>query len=921
MKNKIITLLSVFCFASTLFSQKLTLKIHDEENKPLEYASALVLSVKDSSMIEFGLSDRSGLVKFENQKPKSFLLQVTFLGYVTHWQKIDLEADPALDLGTIQMKKSSTQLDVIEVTDYVSPVVFGKDTIQYNAAAFNIKPGDMVEDLLKKLPGVEAERDGTFKAMGEKVENVLVNGKEFFGKDTRIATKNIDADAIDKVQVFDRTSDRADFTGVDDGVRERSINLKLKKDRSIGSFGNSEAGYGTDNRYKIRTNLNKFTDKMRASFIGSANNVNEENFSLNDYQGFMGGIGGLMGGGGPMNLGMLQNMGGMSGLGPQQGIKNIFTSGLNLTSDLTPKTTLESSLFFNYLKHDLNVNTLRENLTPNLVFNTVSNSEQVNKNLSGSYTLRTVSKIDSMKRFTFRSNGTYGGNNAMSQSFSQSIREGKIINQTDGTRDVEGLNYSFNFDALYLQNLRSKKGRNYSVNGTATLTQNDDDGLLKSLNNIYLPTSFVNNLIQNQLGTNSGNSFRGQFTFTEPLSKKSYLEPRISLSNMNNRTNTDFFDIINDNPILNKLLSTSFTRDYLQQNYGLSYIYNLRDFNLNLSTRYQYSVLNGTSNFIEKPIRNPFYAILPSAYLRYQIGTSENITFNYNSSLNEPQLIQLQPVVNNANPLSIYKGNPSLGAETNHRASMYYSKYDAFNQRMYSAQIATSYTQNKIINDLSFTEALTRITTPINIPWESTTNGKLEFESPIKPLRIKSKMAVKGAYNKGFASINNLEEDIQRWSYGYNFSIENRNKKFIDVIAGYRFNYSDSKLASTETQNQTIKDQTLFSELSLNFKDKVTFKTNFDYTVFKPSTEATTTTFPLWTMSASTFVTKDKKLRATLSAFDLLNQNLGFATSSQLNFTNTTRYNVLTRYVMVSLSYNLKGHKKSGIQVISREVE
>jgi hypothetical protein len=152
MKNKIITLISVFCFASTLLSQKLTLKIYDEENKPLEYASVLALSVKDSSMIEFGLSDRSGLVKLENQKPKSFLLQVTFLGYVTHWQKIDLEANPSLDLGIIQMQKSSTQLEVIEVTDYVSPVVFGKDTIQYNAAAFNIKPGDMVEDLLKKLP-------------------------------------------------------------------------------------------------------------------------------------------------------------------------------------------------------------------------------------------------------------------------------------------------------------------------------------------------------------------------------------------------------------------------------------------------------------------------------------------------------------------------------------------------------------------------------------------------------------------------------------------------------------------------------------------------------------------------------------------------------------------------------------------------
>jgi hypothetical protein len=916
--HRIISVLLCLLFIQFSYGQKLTLRVVDEENKPLEYASVLALNEKDSTMIEFGLTDRSGMVKLENQKPKSFLIQITFLGYETYWQKIN-EDNQIQDLGTIKMIKSSTALDVIEITDFINPVVFGKDTIQYNAAAFNIKPGDMVEDLLKKLPGVEAERDGTFKAMGEKVQNVLVNGKEFFGKDTRIATKNLDADAVEKVQVFDRTSDRSDFTGVDDGVRERSINLKLKKDRSIGSFGNTEAGYGSDNRFKIKSNLNKFTEKVRASLIGSANNINEENFSLSDYLGFMGGIGALLEGNGPASLGMLQNMGGLSGLGPQQGVKKIISGGLNLSSDLTSKTSLESSIFLNHLKHDLSINTLSENLTPGLTFNTFSKSDQTNSNVSGSYNLRTVTKIDSMKRFTFRSNGTYGTNNTMSNAFSQSIRAENIINQSEGNREVDGSNYSFNFDALYLQKLNNK-GRNFSLNGVTTLTRNNDDGLLKAINNIYLPTSIVNNILQNQIGSNNGFSFRTQFTFTEPLTKKSYLEPKISFSNINNRTLSDFYDIINENPVLNQLLSAYFDRDYLQQNYGLSYLYNQSNFNLNLSSRYQHSVISGSTNLSEKPIRTPFSAILPSAYMRYQMGTSENLTFNYNANLTEPQLTQLQPAINNANPLAIYKGNPNLNAETNHRATLYYSKYEAFNQRMYSAQISGTYSYNKIINDLTFNESLVRITSPVNTPSEWTTNGKLEFESPFKPFKIKTKSAVRGAMNKGFASINNQRENVERWSYGYSFSVENRNKKVVDLLVGYRYNFSDSRLENTPSQNQTIKDQTIFSEFSLNLKDKVIFKSNFDYMVYQPSTEIKATAIPLWTMSISSFITKDKKLRATLSGYDLLNQNLGFITSSQLNFTNTTRFNVLTRYAMVSLSYNLKGHKKSGIEVIKTSI-
>lgn len=301
------------------------------------------------------------------------------------------------------------------------------------------------------------------------------------------------------------------------------------------------------------------------------------------------------------------------------------------------------------------------------------------------------------------------------------------------------------------------------------------------------------------------------------------------------------------------------------------------------------------------------------------MGTSENFSINYNANLSEPQLIQLQPAVNNANPLSIYKGNPELNAEINHRASAFYSKYEAFNQRMISAQLSAVYSHNKIINDLTFDpQSLVRTTSPVNIPYEWTTNGKVEFETPVKPLKVKAKTNVRGALNKGYASINSNVEDVSRWSYGLTASLENRFKKIFDIMVGYRHNYSASKLESNSTQNQTITDQSVFSELSITVKDKIVFKSDFDYTAYQPSTESEVTSVPLWTMSVSSFITKNRKLRATLSGFDILNKNIGFVTSSQLNYTNTSRFNVLTRYFMLSLSYNLKGHKDSDIQIINK---
>jgi len=903
-----------FIFSTQILAQNISGKILDEENHPLEYASIVLLNAADSSMLEFSHSNRKGEFSIISNNSVDQVLQISFLGYETVWIPI-IKTENDNKLEPISLKVSSHTLDEIEIKDYISPMSFGKDTIQYNAAAFKNKPGDVVEDLLRKLPGVEVERDGSVKALGEKVQNVLVDGKEFFGKDTKIATKNLDADAIDKIQVFDRKSDRSEFTGIDDGHKERSINLKLKEDKKIGYFGTTELAGGTEGRYKARANINQFRNNLRTSFIGLANNINEQNFSINDYIEFMGGIGALMSGsGGRFTIDLNQNSGLPIGLDNNQGIQNSLAAGLNLNSDFSKKTSLEASVFGNHFKNDLLRHSTQENLLPENLFTTDSRENQISGNSSGSYSLRLKSKFDSTQNLILKSSGSFGLNRINSQAdvkildFSQTL-----LNENNNDFNLNEANFRILCDFLW-QKKTKKQGRTYSFNGMVNFSKNNSESKIASFYKIYAPLNQTNQLLQNQFGLDDGFYFKMEGSYTEPLGKKQYLEIRSSLANQNNKTSSDYYDIVNDLPIHNLLLSNLYQRDYSQRNFGINYNLTREKYNLSIGSRFKHSTLNGIVQEAQNKIQTNFQAILPTAYFTYRFGLSENINFNYFSELNEPSLQQLQPVVNNSNPLSVFIGNPKLRPEQLHNANLSYMRYSAFNFTMFYASLQLNYTHDKISESLNIDSSLVRLYTPVNVKNESTFSGRMEYDTPIRPLKIKARMILRGNYNQNITVINDEHIQTQRLGYGFNFLLENRNKDVFDLIVGIRLNQSKSGFAQNHGLNQSYSEKTLYSELGINIKDWFSLKSNFDYLSVRTSLTENQTLIPIWTASATCFLTKNKKLRATLSCFDILQKNKGFITNSQSNYTDIVRTNVLGRYVMLGLAYNIKGFKKpSGV--------
>ncbi|MDB4089617.1 carboxypeptidase-like regulatory domain-containing protein, partial [Flavobacteriales bacterium] len=358
MKTIILSIVICFSFLG-VYSQDLNSytiqgSVVDSVNTPLPYTTVVILSDKDSSLINYAVSNGLGDFEIKNVKPNDYILQLSFMGYRTFSKKIVVNGtNEIIDLDILKLSNNDKFLKEVSIEGDYIPIVFRNDTVEYNASSFKTQKGANVEKLLTKMPGIEVDSDGEITAHGEKVNKIYVDGKEFFGDDPKIATKNIPADAIDKVQVFDRKSELSEFTGVDDGERSRTINITLKKDRKKGLFGEASVGGGHESKYKGKLNLNRFSKTAQFTALVMANNVNEQGFSYSDYFNFMGGISNVMKTGknnfDPSSTGVPINI-----PGANNGIASTLAGGVNYNQDIGKATHIISSFFVNNSNSDIN---------------------------------------------------------------------------------------------------------------------------------------------------------------------------------------------------------------------------------------------------------------------------------------------------------------------------------------------------------------------------------------------------------------------------------------------------------------------------------------------------------------------------------------------------------------------------------------
>jgi len=869
----------------------------DGEN--LISATVVLLSEKDSTMVSFGLTDAEGNFNITGVAAGGYLLQVTYLGFGQYSKQIQLQ-NADIDLGAISLSAADTKLDEIEIKAEHTPMMLNRDTLEYNAAAFQVQPNEVVEDLLRKLPGVEVESDGSIKAQGEDVQEILVDGKKFFGNDVKTATRNLPADAVDKVQVFDKKSDASEFSGVDDGERQKTINLELKEDRKSGAFGNVSGGYGDDERYRGSLSLNRFSTNTQLSVIGNFNNINEQGFSTNDYVNFMSGMGWGKG---------------RSAIPMFNGLSNGFVTtnagGINLNYDLSPKTEISISYFLNDIGNTIESATVRENYADiENVFFTEENTVQSNSNTNHRINFDIEQEIDSTQDLRIR--GSYSLNTGDARSFSLtqiSDSQKNLANSTDAEYNADGDNKNLSLNATYRKSFGSIQKRTLTLTGQYNDAVNESLGDLLSENLIYddFGMAVLSDLIvQDQINDNDQNDYRFELGFVEPLGNEKFLEFKYRRQNYNNDVLSEFYDIINGDRVLNTDISNAFIRDYYYDRYSTALYINSDKSQLTLEAALQSSHLTGDIIYQDERIETDVFRVLPRVSWRYDIQRGRNIRINYNTSINEPSLQQLQPNPDNSNPFNIYIGNPELIPEYNHRLRLSYFNYDQFTFRSFYAFANVNYTRNDITNVTSFDENFIQTTSPVNVDYNLNLSTTQEYATPVNFLKTRISLRNRFGYTKSIIFINTRESSLERINGNVRLRLENRNKKVVDWNIGGSYSYNINQYSDARTTNLGFSSQNVFADFRYNLKQSMSFELGANVNFYSEEQFGEAQTIPIVRASISKFVLKDQRGELKLSVFDLMNQNLGISRTENQNYIENSEIVSLARYFMLSFTYSFK---------------
>jgi hypothetical protein len=912
---RVILALGIFLLGHAVAAQKFTLKgqLADSAGAPLASATVLLLNPKDSSLVNFAASNSRGYFEMKNINRSNYLFKVTYVGYLPLTIPISPRPEESIvDLGLLNMEVDRRILDEVTIRAERAPVTIKKDTIEFNAGSFKTKPNAMVEDLLKQMPSIEVDNDGTIRAQGEQVQQVTVDGREFFGRDPKLATRNLPADAVDKVQVFDKKSDQAAFTGIDDGQRSKTINLELKEEKRNGAFGNMMAGAGNDKRFTSRLSLNRFSKGSQFSVLGMGNNINEQGFSIDDYMNFSGGSQQMMSGGavrlqfnGTNDSGIPLNFGGRN-----NGLMTNYGGGINLNKDWgkNRKTQVNSSYFYNYLNHDLVQNTLRENFLPNNQnFNFDQLSTQYNTNSNHRVNLILEHRIDSMNSVKWTTNFTFNETDSEVKSLSTTFSpEGTRQNESERLSLSAGATYRLNSTLLYRHRF-NKKGRSFATNLVLGLTDTERNGSLSATNTFYIPADSTNTIEQRNYQKNDNQNYGVTVTYTEPLGKRKYLEGNYSISNNRNQVTRVVFDIENENEVVNDLLSNSFSSDYLYQRTGVNFRMNRTAFNLTAGVAYQQTSLNGELNPPFEDISRTFSNVLPVVRFNYDFSGTKHLNFDYETSVQEPTIQQLQPVIDNTDPLNIYVGNPSLRPAYNQNWRVNFTTFDPVSFISFFAFVNVDYTTNAITNAQYINDQLVRTTIPVNVSSNFRAMADASFSFQVK--KINSRFSI-GTNVRNFQTIsilNDTENEIEQWTKGGNFRYSYRYKEFFDISLAARLNHQKTTYEFDQPTQSNV-NQTYSSEANLSFLKNYQFNAGFEYLVYQDPANNFRQEIPLLNLSVSRFLLKNKTGELKFSVNNVFDKALGISQQAANNYFERMVSNSLGQYVMLSFTYALNKH-------------
>ena len=865
------------------------------------------------------ITDKSGNFAFNNLEAGAYTLFITHSGYEKIQQKINIQASNNTAIP-FSLSKLPTDLTGVTIVSKAAPVRMKVDTTEFSASQFKVNPDATAEDLIKKLPGIVIDKSGNVTTMGEQVKKVTVDGRDFFGDDATAALKNLPADVIDKIQVFDKLSDQAAFTGFDDGNSTKAINIVTKAGMRNGQFGRVYAGYGTDNRYAAGGNMSFFKKDRRISLVGLFNNVNQQNFSSEDLLGVTSSGGGNRGGG---NRGGGGRGGGGNNfmVGQQTGISSTNAFGINYSDKWGKKLDVSGSYFFN----NSNTGNDQSSNTQSLVNNQFNDQSVIStsKNYNNRFNLRMEYKIDEKNSLMFTPSFSFQKNNSFNEldGASYFIKTSPISTQRS-TTSASTSGYNSNNNLLFRHSF-AKKGRTISLNLSAGLNHKSGNTYLNSVNDYY-DTSGVRVIATDQLKDQlvNGNTFSASVVYTEPIGKKGQLQLNYNPSVSKNKSDLETFNYDHSNnkySLFDTGYSNKFNSTQASQSVGVSYRVGDRDNMFSVGGTYKYLKLTSDQLFpMAVSVNKPFNNFLPNLMWRKKISAKSTINIMYRASTNPPSISQLQNVIDNSNTLMVTSGNPDLKQQVSNTLSTRYTFTNTKTSRSFFANLFLQQASNYVANatyiaksDSALSPAITlhrgsQLTKPVNLDGFVSVRSLLTYAMPVKFIKSNLNLNAGMTYSKLPGLNNKVSTTSNNYTYNGGLGISSNISQYIDFNVSYNASVTNTKNSADASNNTNYTTQSAALQLNLLSKKGWFVQNDLSYTGYSGLGAGYNQQFVLWNAGIGKKFLKNQAGELKLSVFDLLKQNQSITRTVDPSFIEDVRNQVLQQYFLLTFTYKLK---------------
>ena len=899
--------ISYGAFAQT--SRDISGVVKDSTGTSIIAATVKYIAGKDTL---FTRTDVEGNFIFNGVKSSTFLITVSSLGYQTLNKRFlykDAESQIKLDLITL---KSENRMLTEVVISGTPAVTIKEDTIIYRASDYPLRENALAEDLLKKLPGVEVDKDGNVTAQGKAITRVRVNGKDFFGGDVRTATQQLPADILESAQIIDDYGDQANLTGIRNGDPEKILNFTIRADKNKGYFARGTVGGGDKDRYQASLTANTYNNSEQFSFIGNLNNTNSSVFNFSGgggarVQGAGGGRTRFMGGGGFQGAN-------------SDGITSVGSIGLNYRKDYGKKVSSYGNYSFSNRDNDMISDQLRQENFQNSLITTDQNSVKnlINNNHRFGWNLEY--RPDSMNFVKFSPTFSYGssvdnGNTSYLQYDNARLSsDGTTLNSTDSKNPNFGAN-------LLLNHRLQKKGRNLSlyVSANNAKTKQEDDQLTQYIN--YIVNGGNTSVYRNQdlYDNNRNSNVNTNLSYNEPLSPRSNLEFNYNHSTTSYKNERETYDIA---PGGLSTYSTSLSNDYnysfSTNRFGVNYRFNEKKYNYSFGLSAQPSVLEGRSvvNGVTTPNRNTGFNLIPSARYSYNFSRTRAVNAFYFGRANEPTYIQLQPTPDISNPQYPVYGNPNLGAEFTHIMVFRYNNFNFNSGDVLFFNLSGNYTENKIVSNIvrcmDPAVGLVQETRYLNTDGYYTANAFYNFSKPFKEKKYVFSFNGSANYINNISYTDNVKNIGKNWIFSQGLNMQINPNKNLEFNPGLRYSLN------TNTNDAITNNNTKVSTYSLNFNSRVYFLKTWllGSDLSKSFNNGYSSSLAVNPFIINTYLEKqffkDKRASLRFQGFDLLNENTSVSRSVTGNVITDSQSNRLSRYFM--LSFTMRLQKFSGKQ-------